>query len=117
MPRIFAHIHPRYRTPDVAIVATCLTTLVLALTGSFVELAAISAIARLVVYSGTCASVLKLRRESRAPFTIPGGPAIPILALLVCVVILACSSRDQLWRGGVALIVGAVLYAIARRGR
>jgi APA family basic amino acid/polyamine antiporter len=115
VPRIFAHIHPRYRTPDVAIVATCLTTLVLALTGSFVELAAISAIARLVVYSGTCASVLRLRRDSRAPFTIPGGPVIPIVALLVCVVILACSSTDQLQRGGIALVAGAVLYVIARR--
>jgi APA family basic amino acid/polyamine antiporter len=115
VPRVFAHIHPRYRTPDVAIVTTCLTTLVLSLTGSFIGLAAISAIARLLVYAGTCASVLKLRQDSRAPFTIAGGPAIPIVALLVCVVILACSSAVQLRSGGLALVAGAVLYAIARR--
>ena len=117
VPRVFGHIHPRYRTPDVAIVVTCLLTLVLALTGSFVKLAAVSAIARLLVYSGTCASVLALRRESRAPFTIPGGPVVPIVALLVCVAIIAGATTEQLQRGAMALGAGAVLYLIARTRR
>jgi amino acid transporter len=117
VPRIFGHIHPRYRTPDVAIIFTCLVTLVLALTGSFVKLAAVSALARLLVYAGTCASVLKLRRESRAPFTIPGGPAVSIVALLVCTAIMAGATSEQLQRGGMALGAGAILYLVARTRR
>ena len=117
VPRVFGHIHARYRTPDVAIVFTCLVTLVLALTGSFVKLAAVSAVARLLVYAGTCASVLALRRQSRAPFTIPGGPVVPIVALLVCVIIMTGATGEQLQRGVMALAAGAVLYLIARRRR
>ena len=115
IPRWFGHIHPRYRTPDVAIVITCVTTMVLALTGSFVKLAAISAIARLLVYAGTCASVLALRRHGPAPFTIPGGPVIPVVALAVCAAILTSVTTEQLQRGGAALAVGAILFLIARR--
>ena len=75
----------------------------LALTGGFAELAAISAIARLLVYAGTCASVLALRRQSRAPFTIPFGPVVPVLALLVCAAILASATTEQVWRSAAAL--------------
>jgi len=114
VPKIFGHIHRRFQTPDVAIVATCLCTLVLALTGGFAELAAISAIARLLVYAGTCASVLALRRQSRAPFTIPFGPVVPALALLVCAAILASATTEQVWRSAAALAVGAVLYIVGR---
>jgi len=117
VPRFLGHIHPRFRTPDVAIVVTCLLTLALALSGSFAKLAAVSAIARLLVYSGTCASVLALRRQSRAPFTIPLGPVVPVVALLVCVGILANATTAQLRAGGIALGVGAILYVIARSRR
>ena len=115
VPKFFGHIHPRYRTPDVAIVITCLATLVLALTGSFVQLAAISALARLLVYAGTCASVLALRRQGRAPFTIPGGPVIPVVALAVCGALLFGMTWDQFIRGFAALVVGAILFFMKGR--
>jgi basic amino acid/polyamine antiporter, APA family len=115
VPRVFGHVSARFRTPDVAIVTTCATTLALALTGSFVKLAAISAIARLLIYGGTCASVLALRRRSRAPFTIPWGPLVPAVALVVCAVILAGATAEQVSRGGLALGIGAGLYLMARR--
>jgi basic amino acid/polyamine antiporter, APA family len=115
VPRVFGRVHARFGTPDVAIVATCATTLALALTGSFVKLAAISAMARLLIYGGTCASVLVLRRHGRAPFTIPGGPAVPVIALIVCAAILAGATAEQLERGGLALGAGAGLYLMARK--
>jgi amino acid transporter len=114
IPRFFARIHPRFRTPDVAIVVTCLVTLVLAVSGSFAKLAVVSAVARLLVYAGTCASVLAMRRKSRAPFTIPWGPIVPGVALLVCIGILSRTPLAQLQGGGIALAAGAVLYLIAR---
>lgn len=114
IPGIFARIHPRFQTPDLAIVVTCLCTLALAVTGSFAALAPVSAVARLLVYAGTCASVLALRRQGPAPFTIPGGATVPALALAVCVVILYGATVAQLRAGAFALIVGAVLYLVAR---
>lgn len=115
LPRIFGHVHRRFRTPDFAIVFTSVVSLGLALSGSFAAMAAASAVARLLVYVGTCGSVLVLRRESRASFTIPGGPVVPVVALVISMAILYGASGLQLRVGLGALAVGAVLYLIARR--
>ena len=95
---------------------------VLALTGSFVFLAAVSAVARLVVYLSACGATLRLRRADRAErvapaqFTAPLGPVIPLLAIAITSSILAGATSQQLLSGVVALAVGAVLFAIATRG-
>ena len=114
IPRVFAYLHPRYRTPVVSIVFSSIVTLVLALTGSFVALAESSAISRLVIYASTCASVLALRRRGRAPFTIPFGPVVPLLAIAVSLTILFGATSRQRLIGLEALAAGAVLYAVAR---
>ena len=112
-PRAFARVSARFQTPVTAIVATCLTTLVIALSGSFATLAAVSAVARLLVYVGTCSSVLALRRSGPAPFTIAGGPIVPVLALVISCAILAGASRLQLQVGVAGIAVGAVLFFIS----
>jgi len=114
IPRVFARLHPRYRTPVVAIVFTSVVTLVLALTGSFVTLAEASAISRLVIYASTCLSVLMLRRQGRAPFTIPLGPVVPVLAIAISLTILFGATPRQRLIGVEALAAGAALYGVAR---
>lgn len=117
LPPIFAKLHPAYRTPVVAIVVTSLLSLGLALSGTFASMATVSAVARLVVYVATGAAVLSLRRKGPAGFTIPGGPVVPVVALAVCVAILAGASAAQLRSGAIALVVGAVLFALAQVGK
>jgi amino acid transporter len=114
LPAIFGRVHRTFRTPDAAIVFTCAVALVLALASDFRTLAASSAVARLVMYAGTCASVLALRRTGRAPFTVPFGPLVPILALALSIAIVYGATALQLRVGGVALVVGAALYLLAR---
>ena len=114
--RFLSRIDPRFRTPDVAIVVTSLVSLVLALTGSFATLAAASAVTRLIVYAGTCASVIALRRQGPAPFTIPGGITVPVLALALSIAVLYGATWDQMKIGGIALLIGAVLFFSARAG-
>jgi amino acid transporter len=123
LPRIFAWIHPRYRTPAVSILFTSAVALVLALTGSFAVLATASAVSRLITYTGVCASTLVLRRAAfaervrPATFVAPLGSFVPVVAILVSCVILAGASPAQLFGGAVALAVGAVLFLLnARRG-
>ena len=122
LPRWFAHVHPVRQTPSHAILFTSAVALTLALTGSFVQLAAVSAVARLVMYLAVCTATLVLRRRppdetmTAAQFTAPLGPVVPILASLVTLGILAGATTQQLLAGASALVGGAVLYAIARRG-
>lgn len=117
LPAIFAHVHPRFRTPDVSILVFAGIALALASTGTFAQLATLSAVARIVFYMATCAAVPVLRRKVEAPddaFVLPGGVLIPALALIISVIILAGASAADLQGGGLALLAGAVLYFVAR---
>jgi amino acid transporter len=122
LPRWFARVHRDYRTPENAILFTAVVALALALSGSFVFLAAVSAVARLVMYLAVCLSTLVLRRRQPnaemgpALFVIPLGPVIPVLATVVAFSILFGATTQQLAAGAAALAAGAVLFAVARRG-
>jgi APA family basic amino acid/polyamine antiporter len=116
-PRVLARIHPRFRTPDAAILTQGAIALVLALSGSFVELALLSVVSRLCAYIGTCLSLLVLRkRYGHRPgaLQLPGGPAIPLAALLVSLGLLASASVSNLIAAAVALAVGAAIYFLQR---
>ena len=128
LPRWFAYVHPAYRTPSNSILFSAVVALVMALTGSFVALAAVSAIARLVMYLAVCLSTLVLRKRDReigahftdpdravspAQFTVPFGPVIPVLAMIVALGILAGATQAQLVAGAAAIAAGAVLYFLA----
>jgi APA family basic amino acid/polyamine antiporter len=132
LPRWFAYVHPIYRTPSNSILFSAVVALVMALTGSFVTLAAVSAIARLVMYLAVCMATLTLRKRDREiaaqigahmtdptrdvpppQFTVPFGPVIPILASVVALGILAGATQAQLIAGAAAIAAGAVLYILA----
>jgi basic amino acid/polyamine antiporter, APA family len=121
LPSIFGRIHARFRTPAFAIVFTGTVALGLALSGSFAKLAVVSALARLIVYTGACASTLRLRSPAfaasvkPASFTAPLGPAVPLIAMAVSAAVVAGATRDQLLGGFAALGVGAVLFAVNAR--
>lgn len=86
-PGIFSKIHPVYHTPYVAIIVNTALTLLLSLTGSFKYLIAASVMVSLLQYIPTCLAVIALRRyrpEMERSYRIPGGYAIPILALVIC---------------------------------
>ncbi|MBI3049613.1 MAG: amino acid permease [Acidobacteria bacterium] len=122
LPRFLTKIHPRYRTPSNAILCMTGVILALALSGSFVVLALASGVARLVIYTGTCAAALRLRYARVAgigpvPFVLPGGPIIPLLAIVVSLAILAGATTAQLLGGGAALAAGALLFVTNDRGR
>jgi len=111
---VFGHVHRRFRTPDVAILFTSAATFALAWSSSFAALAAVSAIARLMLYVGTCASVLVLRRQGRAPFTTPFGPVLPVAGLVLSLAILYGASAEQLRVGAAFLLAGGALFFLAR---
>ena len=119
-PAVLARVHPRYRTPAWAIVTQATVALALALSGSFVQLAMLSIIARLATYMGTAAAVPILRRKlgvAEGGFRLPGGPVIPVLALLLCLAFLASARTENLLAGLIALVVGVLIYALRRPPR
>jgi amino acid transporter len=121
LPAFLARVHPRYHTPSNAIVCTSVAAVALALTGSFAQIAVVSALARLLMYASSAAATLRLRAvDGRgdvkpAAFVAPLGPTAPVVAMCVCVALALGATRDQLLGGAAALAVGAALYAWGRR--
>jgi amino acid transporter len=122
LPRPFARVSARYGTPAVSIVVFGAAAFALAAAGSFVWLAGLSVLARTLIYLA-CVSTLPLlhRRERDAPrgdaWRLPGGPVIPVVAMIVCVGLLGrVHGRD--WVATAAMLgVGVLLYAIAAPSR
>lgn len=89
-PKLFAAIHPRFRTPYFSILAFALLNWALALGGNFTWNVALSAVARLFVYAASCAALPVLRKKmpGGALFRMPGGPWLAGIGVIICGVLL-----------------------------
>ena len=120
LPRVFAGVHPTFRTPVMAIAVTAAVALLLAASGSFVRLALVSGVTRLAIYVCTCAATLRLRRPEFTPFVaapafvVPFGAAIPAIAIAASLAILAGLGLEQLIATAITVLAGTALYAVAR---
>lgn len=123
LPQWFGRIHPEYRTPHNCVIFTSIVALVLMLSGSFVFLAAVSAVARLIIYAGACAAMVRLRRPGfaekvkPATFSVPGGLLVPFIAIGSSMLILVMANRQQLLWGLAALVAGGALFLLNNRRR
>jgi amino acid transporter len=118
LPGALAHVHARFRTPDVAIVVNSIVALGFALSSTFTDAATLAAIARLLIYALTCASLVALRRDRdaapAASFVVPGGPVLAVGGILFCGWLLATRTASQLEMLAAILVTGAALRALAR---
>jgi amino acid transporter len=118
LPAILGAVHPRFRTPHVGILVFALLVWGAALSANFAQLAAVSAIARLLFSAATCLAVPVLRRKMPdAPrrLKVPGGALVPIVASAVSLWLLSGITAAQAKAGAVALVVGAALALASKR--
>lgn len=121
LPAVFGAVHPKYRTPWIAILAQSAVAALLASTGTFIQLLIIANVAVLVLYLLCCVSAYLLqRREVRAsgvPFVLPAGPLIPALACLLIIWLLAHAEPRQLLVVAGVLALSTIIYIGATRMR
>ncbi|MFZ3375584.1 MAG: amino acid permease [Chthoniobacterales bacterium] len=114
IPAWFAHVHPRYRSPDVAIITYAVLAFVLSLTGTFEQLAVLSNVAVLLMYLLCCAACWFLvQRNVRAdgqPFDFPGMKIVPALAIIAIIWILAHATVREFSVTGIVLLLASGLY-------
>jgi APA family basic amino acid/polyamine antiporter len=114
LPAWFAHVHPRYRSPDVAIITYAVLAFALSITGTFEQLAVLSNVAVLLMYLLCCAACWFLvqrnvRADSR-PFDFPGMKIVPAIAILAILWILAHATLREFAINGAVLVVASLLF-------
>jgi basic amino acid/polyamine antiporter, APA family len=89
-PKLFAAVHPRFRTPYASILVFAALTWILALFGSFAWNLTLSAVARLVYYGVGCAAlpVLRKKQPDAALFRLPAGEFFATAGVIICTVLL-----------------------------
>src|SRR5881227_1929697 len=116
LPEFFAHVHPRYRSPDVAIITYAVLAFSLSVTGTFEQLAVLSNVAVLLMYLLCCAGCWFLvRRDVRTegqPFNFPGMKIVPALAIVAIVWILSHATVREFAVNGILLALASVVYLI-----
>src|SRR5438552_12487231 len=128
LPRWFAHVHRRYRSPDVAIITYAVIGFALSITGTFEQLAVLSNVAVLLMYLLCCAACWFLvqrdiRTESgEAGFSFPGMKIVPALAIAAIIWILGQAPLNETSIGNdtraglrlavVVLAIATVLYFV-----
>jgi basic amino acid/polyamine antiporter, APA family len=121
LPAFFAHVHPRYRSPDVAIITYATLAFALSISGTFERLAVLSNVAVLLMYLLCCAACwVLLKRDVRADsasagFNFPGMKIVPALAIIAIIWILSHATRWEFEVNGIVLAVASLFYFMRAR--
>ena len=101
-----------------AIIAQAVVCGVVAITSSFGRLAVLATVSTLILYLLCCVAAWILRRrdvrvEGASPFTAPGGPIVPVLAVAAIAWLLSSATVREFVLVAAVLAGGALLYALS----
>jgi len=115
LPSPMSRVLPGRRTPGVAILVTTAVAIVLAATGELVDLASTVVLLLLFVFLSTNVAVLVLRRDRVEHDHFRAPTALPVLAVLSCLLLLTRQEAQHWLLAGVLLAVGVLVYLVTRR--
>jgi APA family basic amino acid/polyamine antiporter len=119
LPRVLGRLHSRSHAPYVAIIAYAVIAMLLALSGTFAELAVLAALTSCVLYGAGCAAAWHLARSgvalAGAPLNFRWLRSAMLIGIVSMVVITALASREEMI--GLAALVAAsvVLFWLTNR--
>lgn len=117
LPKFLSRVHPKHRTPHVAIIFYAIIICVFALSGTFKYLAIVATGSLLLIDLGVSLAVLQLRRRDGLPkageFRLPLGPLIPLASCAIIVWLLLQLPANE--ATSVALLVTAAVAVYAVR--
>jgi len=114
LPPVFARVHPKYRTPHVATIATGVLVGGVSAFANIDEMVDLTNIGTLFAFVLVCVGIIVLRFRDPLrvrPFRVPFGPLIvPGLGILSCLVLIGYLPPASWARFVVWLLVGLVFY-------
>lgn len=119
LPKLFATLHPRLRTPYLSQILIGCTVGTLAAFLPVGILGEMVSIGTLLAFASVCIAVLYLRRvepSAARPFRVPASPAVPVLGVAFCLLLMAGLPLVTWLRLVIWLAVGLVVYFAYGRG-
>jgi APA family basic amino acid/polyamine antiporter len=113
LPRYFARIHPRFRTPHITTIWTGVAVGGVAMITDIGSLADLTNIGTLFAFVLVCLGVIVLRRTDKnrpRPFRVPMVPLFPILGVFFCGVLMLSLPIETWLRFFGWLIIGLAIY-------
>jgi APA family basic amino acid/polyamine antiporter len=108
-----AQVHPRFGTPALAIVASCLWAIILALSGTFEQLLTYVVFVGWIFYALGAAAVISLRIKrpnAERPFRVPFYPVTPVVFVLAAAAIVLNTIFEQPRQSAIG--IGVVLLGV-----
>jgi amino acid transporter len=116
LPKFLGKVHPKYKTPHVAIIFFAIVIGVFALSGTFKYLAVVATGSLLLIDLGVSLAVIRLRQRDGLPkdgeFRLPFGPLVPLLSCAIVGWLLLQVPLDE--AATIAALVGVcvVIYVV-----
>jgi APA family basic amino acid/polyamine antiporter len=117
LPTALGKLHPKHKTPYVAIAFMGVITLLLIATGSIVYIASLSLFADLLYYVIGFGAFIGLRKrfpKMERPFVAPGGAAGAVASIAVYLVMMSQLPSDAFTTGFIWCVLGAVIYLVRK---
>jgi APA family basic amino acid/polyamine antiporter len=115
LPKTFARLHPRYKTPYITTILTGSVAAVIAGLLPINILGELVSIGTLLAFVIVCASVLILRKKKpdiERSFKTPFMPWVPIMGIIICMAQMLALPKDTWWRLIIWLAIGLFIYFI-----
>ena len=110
-PRLFARVHPRFKTPYMGIIIQSITALVASIMGDLSSLISVSVLFMSIAYLATSASIIAFRRKGLRPiFHVGGGLLIPVLGVVFSIYLISQCTLSQLASGALLFLIGVPIY-------
>jgi basic amino acid/polyamine antiporter, APA family len=116
LPKVFAKVHPKFRTPHVTTILTGVFVGVTAMFTSLDEMVNLTNIGTLFAFILICLGIIILRYKDpdrERPFRVPFGPLLlPVMGIVSCLGLIYYLPPSSWWRFVGWLGVGLVIYLL-----
>ncbi|MCT2875810.1 APC family permease [Limosilactobacillus fermentum] len=120
LPSFLGKIHPKYKTPSVAIILVGIINIILIATGSIDYIASVSLISLAICYMIGCLAYMGLRKRYptlKRPYVAPHGAFGAYFTIVIYTLMLIYADRLALATAGILTIVCLIFYFLYTKKR
>jgi len=116
-PAFLARLHPRFHTPTLAIVCYAALVWLLAVSGGFFWLLALTSASAMIMYTSICAALIQLRhRQPQAEaLRVPFGPILSVIGITISLVLISRLQLSQAVLMGVTVAIASANWWLVKR--